>query len=71
MIHFCSCKDHSCPNNPHNQRSRGACDECIKKCLSKGEIPSCFFNAVSEIEEDQKSFTYEAFAKHVFAHSKG
>lgn len=66
MNHFCSCKDHSCPYNPHNKSNKGGCDRCIQKCLNKGEIPACFFNAVSNDQENLKSFTYGDFANFYF-----
>lgn len=40
LSEFCTCKDEKCPLNPANH-SKG-CSLCIKKCLSLGEIPSCF-----------------------------
>jgi len=70
MSHFCSCKDHSCPFNPHNESGEGGCDGCIQKCLREGEIPACFFNAVSAQQENLKTFTFEEFASFVIDHCR-
>ena len=68
MSHFCTCTDHACPLNPHNPKNGGkGCDLCIQKCLRLGEIPSCFFNAVSAAERPE-SYTYEGFAAFVGKH---
>lgn len=52
--HFCTCGDTACPLNPNNpknrERGRG-CDGCIRKNLALGEIPSCFFKKVGDIDD--------------------
>ena len=63
---FCTCKDKKCPLNPMNH-DRG-CTLCIAKCLKDGEIPSCFFVAVSG-HSDQGSYTYLDFAHEVERHA--
>lgn len=69
MNHFCSCTDHACPFNPHNPKNQdkegNGCDRCITKCLNHGEIPSCFFNAVSSGKKPEGGYTYRDFADFV------
>ncbi len=64
--HFCTCRDYKCKNHPRNH-SHG-CDPCIKKNLNSGEIPACFFRAVSPEINDLRQFTYESFADFVIKH---
>ena len=59
---FCTCKDTKCPLNPVNHDK--GCSLCISKCLHDGEIPSCFFNAVSETGK-RTGYTYKDFAEYV------
>ncbi|MCD8238354.1 MAG: DUF6485 family protein [Clostridiales bacterium] len=59
---FCTCRDKNCPLNPVNHSS--GCDLCIQKCLKLGEIPSCFFNEVCNID-DTPGYAYKDFAKMV------
>ena len=66
--HFCTCKDTSCKLNPQNHDY--GCDPCIKKCLKNGEIPSCFFKAVSEDISKVSNFTYEGFANFLLKHKQ-
>ena len=61
--HFCTCADLKCPNHPRNQT--GGCDFCIQKNLKHGEIPACFFRAVSANLDGLNRFTYESFAEFV------
>ena len=69
MTHFCTCTDHACPFNPHNPENDGkGCDLCITKCLKRGEIPSCFFKAVSAEKKPENGYTYRDFAKFVTEH---
>ena len=65
MNRFCTCADHSCPLNPANHDK--GCDLCIQKCLTLGEIPSCFFNAVCAAEKPE-GYTYRGFADFVEKH---
>ncbi len=65
MSHFCTCADRACPLNPANHEK--GCDLCIQKCLQLGEIPSCFFNAVTTAERPE-AYTYQGFAKFVEKH---
>lgn len=60
--HFCTCTDTSCPMNPANHDQ--GCTLCIEKNLKAGEIPSCFFVAVSG-HDRQGSYIYEDFAGEV------
>lgn len=59
---FCTCRDTKCPNHPTNH-TRG-CELCVSKCLCAGEIPSCFFRAVGNID-DAEGYTYKDFAAFV------
>ena len=59
--HFCTCADFGCKNHPRNH-SEG-CDLCIRKNLKAGEIPACFFRAVSDDLSELDRFTYESFAE--------
>lgn len=61
--HFCTCPDHECKLNPVNHEQ--GCDLCIKKCLKKEEIPSCFFIAVAGSIDGVKDFSYDGFARAV------
>ncbi len=63
--HFCTCRDFKCKNHPRNH-SQG-CDPCIRKNLENGEIPACFFRAVSPEIDDLKQFTFKDFAAFVIA----
>ncbi|WML34514.1 DUF6485 family protein [Clostridium sp. OS1-26] len=61
---FCTCKNYSCKLHPLNHDQ--GCNPCMKKNLNIGELPSCFFRAVSEELRDVKVIkdsSYEAFAK--------
>jgi len=64
--HFCSCRDFQCQNHPRNHAQ--GCDPCIKKNLQNGEIPGCFFRAVSSEIGGLKQFTFESFAEFVLKH---
>lgn len=67
--HFCTCTDYTCQYNPQNHSD--GCDRCIKISLEDGEIPRCFFNAISEKDAvDVTDFTYRNFASFVLSHSK-
>lgn len=61
-VPFCACGDTSCPYNPANHEM--GCTPCIEKNLREGEIPSCFFKAVSG-RTDQGSYHYIDFANKV------
>ncbi len=65
---FCSCGDKNCPLNPVNHEK--GCSLCVEKCLRQGEIPSCFFNAVSTAPVDHSDYSYNGFANHVRTHMK-
>lgn len=72
--HFCSCRDLACPLNPNNPRNRErgrGCDACIRKCITLGEIPSCFFNEVGKWPDDWDDFTYAGFVRHCHEHGVG
>lgn len=60
----CKCTCTECPNHPSNHDQ--GCTPCIEKNLREGEIPSCFFVAVSG-RDDQGSYYYEDFAREVMA----
>lgn len=64
-VPFCSCSDTACPNHPSNHDE--GCTRCIRKCLTLGEIPSCFFYAV-EPGVHQKNWFYADFADAVNRH---
>lgn len=59
----CSCRDKSCPMHPGNHTQ--GCTPCILKNLRLGEIPSCFFNKVTDDLDKLDSFSMESFAKAV------
>lgn len=59
----CSCRDKSCPMHPSNHAQ--GCTPCILKNLRLGEIPSCFFNKVTNDLDKLDSFSMESFAKAV------
>ena len=64
----CSCRDKSCPMHPSNHAQ--GCTPCILKNLRLGEIPSCFFNKVTDDLDKLDSFSMESFAKEVLRHGK-
>jgi len=67
--HFCSCPDHKCPFNPHNEAGSSAgCDLCIKKCLKAHEIPSCFFIDVNADTSGVSDYSYAGFAQFLKRH---
>lgn len=49
--------------NPANEGK--GCDLCVTKCLNRGEIPSCFFNAVNSGKKPEGGYTYRDFAEFV------
>ncbi len=65
---FCTCEDTECKLNPANHEH--GCDPCIQKNLREGEIPTCFFKAISEDISEIKTFSNEEFAEHVFKNKK-
>ena len=66
--HFCTCKDTNCKLNPRNHDH--GCDPCVTKCLKEGEIPSCFFRAISEDLSGVDDFTYEGFTNFFLKHKQ-
>lgn len=64
---FCTCTDTRCPNHP-TQHGEG-CSRCIRKCLSQGEIPGCFFNAI-DAEHRPDDYKYADFARWAISHAK-
>ncbi|OFK22202.1 DUF6485 family protein [Olsenella sp. HMSC062G07] len=71
--HFCSCGDVSCPLNPNNPTNLAkglGCDGCMRKNLSLGEVPSCIFKALGDIET-WDDFSVEGFAHFVAEHPRG
>lgn len=65
---FCTCEDTDCNLNPANHDY--GCDPCIQKNLRAGEIPTCFFKAVSEDISEIKTFSSEEFADFVSRNKK-
>ncbi|MGI6019945.1 MAG: DUF6485 family protein [Lachnospiraceae bacterium] len=65
--HFCTCTDTSCPFNPANHDQ--GCTPCIANNLKSGEIPSCFFKAVSGNDYHGRYY-YKDFAKEVLKSSE-
>lgn len=67
-VPFCTCTDHTCPNNPCNHNS--GCTPCIAKCLRQHEIPTCFFKDISTdlLPGDEQDWTYKGFAEHALKH---
>jgi len=59
--HFCTCKDINCPIHP--LKLGKGCDPCIQKNLMQGEIPSCFFRAVSDNLDGLEEYTFESFVR--------
>ncbi|WP_240842562.1 DUF6485 family protein [Acidaminobacter sp. JC074] len=64
--HFCTCKDKACPLHPTNQPN--GCDLCIQKCLKLGEIPSCFYNEISDQTNESGDYTYKGFVDFYHKH---
>ncbi len=65
-MHFCTCTDTKCPNNPNNPSAAlDSCDRCVLKCLTAGEIPSCFFKAVHPDTSRVTDYSYEGFARYL------
>ncbi len=58
---FCTCRDKACPLNPVNHDK--GCTPCVAKCLREGELPSCFFNAVTPYRGPNADYSYEGFAR--------
>ncbi len=65
-MHFCPCKDTNCPVHP--MKLGKGCDPCIQKNLKQGEIPSCFFRAVSENLDGLEEYTFESFVRFYLQH---
>ncbi len=67
--HFCTCTNHQCRLHPCNQDN--GCDGCIKANLESGDIPKCFFVAVSETgAKEVTDFSYNSFACFVKKYNK-
>lgn len=58
---FCTCRDKKCPLNPANHDK--GCTPCVAKCLQDGELPSCFFNAVTPYRGPDADYSYLGFAR--------
>ena len=58
---FCTCRDKQCPLNPANHDK--GCTPCVAKCLRDGELPSCFFNAVTPYRGPDADYSYMGFAR--------
>ena len=58
---FCTCRDKKCPLNPANHDK--GCTPCVAKCLREGELPSCFFNAVTPYRGPDADYSYMGFAR--------
>lgn len=58
---FCTCRDKQCPLNPANHDK--GCTPCVAKCLQDGELPSCFFNAVTPYRGPDADYSYMGFAR--------
>ena len=56
---FCTCTDYECPCHPANHGQ--GCTLCIRKNLSRKEIPSCFFHDI-DCEKPTSGWHYEDFA---------
>jgi Domain of unknown function (DUF6485) len=72
--HFCTCDDLDCglnPNNPKNQELNLGCDPCIRKNLKAGEIPSCFFDLVSDDQAGVEDFSMGGFVEFYQKHRGG
>ncbi|MCL1998448.1 MAG: DUF6485 family protein [Turicibacter sp.] len=54
--HFCTCTVLECPHHPQNNQA--GCDDCIRKNLKLGEIPSCFWQneIIGETEYSARNF---------------
>ena len=61
---FCTCQDRACPLHPANHEQ--GCTMCIRKCLRRKEIPSCFFRDIDHPKPTQ-DWHYEDFAALVMA----
>lgn len=66
--HFCTCGDLSCPFNPKSHAK--GCDDCVKKNLKAGEIPSCFFHLVKDDLSGLNEFTIDRFVDFVLENRK-
>ena len=60
--HFCTCTAFDCIAHPNNHIE--GCTPCIKKNLSLGEVPACFWYNVSTIK-GTTDYSAENFAKFV------
>ena len=65
---FCTCRDTKCPFNPVNHDK--GCTMCVAKSLSRGEIPSCFFNK-ADPERTNTEYFFEDFARVVMSKKAG
>ena len=63
--HFCTCTATNCPDHPTN--SETGCDDCIKKNLKLGEIPSCFWS--NQVVGETK-YSAVNFAKYILENRK-
>jgi len=57
---FCTCKDTECALHP--SRHNKGCAPCISKNLKSKEIPSCFFNLISD-SGTRKGYSFGDFAE--------
>jgi len=64
--HFCTCPVESCQHHPATKKE--GCDSCIQKNLTQGEIPACFFLAVSEDVDGLTEFSMESFVSFYMKH---
>ena len=65
--HFCTCPVLDCSSHPYNHDE--GCDLCIKKNLKLGEIPTCFWENVSNVI-GVTDYSAENFAKFVMKYRK-
>lgn len=70
--HFCTCDDLTCALNPNNpERPAPGCDSCIRKNLKAGEIPSCFFDLISDDLTGWEDFSMAGFVAFYQKHNPG
>lgn len=58
-VSMCTCDDTECPFNPVNHNK--GCTPCIAKNLRKGEIPTCFYEAI-DCPKPTEDWYYADFA---------
>ena len=64
--HFCTCPAETCPHHPNCHQM--GCDPCIKKNLSDGEVPACFWMSISDNFDGVTEYATESFVRFFLKH---